>query len=58
MKSKKKKEYWIIDRDWKGNFKVLQITEVEAKTASIKVFNSKRDAEKGIGNIYIDQPYS
>ena len=53
MKAKNKEEYWVIEQRFEG-FQPRKITATQAKTSTIKVFKSEKEAWKAIGQIHIE----
>ena len=45
---------WIVDRDWKGNFKPLKVLKVEADKINLKQHSTEEDARQTIRRIWIE----
>lgn len=57
MPERNKSYVWIVDRDWKGNFKPKKVLKSEANRVNIKQHKTKKACEKAISNICIDDGY-
>lgn len=45
---------WIVDRDWKGNFKPLKVLKAEADRTSLKQHTTEEEASQTISGIWIE----